>query len=59
MSSAQTIQILITLFGIALAVTVFLFGPFGTVVNASVAFLIFIVAGAAAGFAYARLARKD
>ena len=28
MSSAQTVQLLITVFGIALAMLVFLFGPF-------------------------------
>ena len=58
MSSAQIVQLLITLAGIAFAVIAFLFGPFGMVVNGIVAFLIFIAAGTAAGFAYARLANK-
>ena len=58
MSSAQIVQILITLFGIALAVLVFLFGPFDMLVNGIIAFVIFVVAGTAAGFAYAMLSRK-
>lgn len=58
MSSAQIVQILITLFGIALAVVVFLFGPFGMVMNGVIAFAIFVIAGTAAGFAYAMLSRK-
>ncbi len=58
MSSAQAVQILITLAGIAIAVAVFLLGPFGTVVNVVIAFLVFVAAGMAAGYAYARLARK-
>lgn len=58
MSSAQIVQILITLFGIALAVVVFLFGPFGMLVNGIIAFVIFVAAGTAAGFAYAMLSRK-
>lgn len=58
MSTAQLVQIVITLIGIALAVAVFLFGPFGTIVNGIVAFVIFVAAGTAAGFAYAKLSRK-
>lgn len=58
MSTAQLVQILITLFGIALAVVVFLFGPFEMIGNGIVAFLIFVAAGTAAGFAYAKLSRK-
>ena len=60
MSSAQAVQILITLIGIAMAVAVFLLAPFGTLVNGLVAFLIFVAAGTAAGYAYAKLqaARK-
>lgn len=55
MSTAQIIQLLITLFGIALAMLVFLFGPFGLVWNTVAAVVIFVLAGVAAGFAYAKL----
>jgi len=58
MSTAQIVQLLITLFGIALAVIVFLFGPFEMVGNGIVAFVIFLAAGTAAGFAYAKLSSK-
>jgi len=60
MSSAQAVQIVITLVGIAIAVAVFLLAPFGMLVNGIIAFLIFVAAGTAAGFAYAKLsaARK-
>lgn len=58
MSTAQTVQILITLFGIALAVVVFLFGPFDMLVNGLIAFVIFVAAGTAAGFAYAKLSNR-
>ena len=58
MSSAQIVQILITLFGIALAVVVFLFGPYDMLVNGVIAFVIFVLAGMAAAIAYAKLARK-
>ena len=58
MSNAQIVQILITLFGIALAVVVFLFGPYDVVVNGVIAFVIFVAAGTAAGFAYAKLSSK-
>lgn len=58
MSNAQIVQILITLFGIALAVVVFLFGPYGMIVNGLLAFVIFVAAGAAAGYAYARLSKR-
>ncbi len=58
MSSAQIVQLLITLAGIAFAVLAFLFGPFDMVVNGIVAFLIFILAGTAAGYAYAKLSSK-
>lgn len=56
MSTAQIVQILLTLAGIALAVMVFLFGPFGMLANGAAAFVIFIATGLAASFAYARLA---
>ena len=61
MSLAQTVQLLITLFGIAIAVLVFLFGPFEMLGNGALAFLIFLTAGTAAGYAYAKLSarRKD
>ena len=59
MSTAQAVQILITLIGIALAVTAFLFGPFATVGNSALAFIIFVAAGTAAGFAYAKLSRRN
>ena len=59
MTSAQLVQILITLAGIAIAVAVFLFGPFGTIGNGVLALIIFIVAGTAAGFAYAKLAARQ
>ena len=55
MSTAQIIQLLITLFGIALAMLVFLFGPFSLVWNTVAAVVIFVLAGVAAGFAYAKL----
>lgn len=55
MSSAQIVQLLITFAGIALAVIVFLFGPFEMLGNGLLAFLIFVIAGIAAGFAYAKL----
>ena len=58
MSTAQIVQILITLFGIALAVVVFLFGPYDMLVNGVIAFVIFVLAGMAAAIAYAKLARK-
>ncbi len=58
MSTAQLVQILITLTGIALAVVVFLFGPFGMLVNGLIAFVIFVAAGMAAAFSYAVLMRK-
>ncbi len=56
MSKAQVTQLLISLIGIALAVVVFLFAPFGMVVNGIIAFVIFVIAGAAASYVYARLA---
>ena len=58
MSNAQIVQILITLFGIALAVVVFLFGPFDMLVNGIIAFVIFVIAGMAAAITYARLSNK-
>ena len=58
MSTAQIVQLLITLFGIALAVIVFLFGPYGMLVNGIIAFVIFVAAGTAAGFAYAKLSNR-
>ena len=58
MSTAQIVQLLVTLFGIALAVIVFLFGPFEMVGNGIIAFVIFVAAGTAAGFAYAKLSSK-
>ena len=58
MSSAQIVQLLITLAGIAVAVAAFLFGPFETFGNAALSFVIFVVAGIAAGYAYARLAAR-
>lgn len=58
MSTAQLVQFVITLFGIALAVVAFLFGPFEMLGNGLVAFLVFIVTGLAASFAYARLATE-
>ncbi len=56
MSKAQIVQLLISLAGIALAVATFLFAPFGAVLNGVAAFLVFIIAGAAASYSYARLA---
>ncbi|WP_395685745.1 hypothetical protein [Aestuariivirga sp.] len=55
MSPAQIVQLLITFAGIALAIIVFLFGPFELLGNSILALVIFVVAGIAAGFAYARL----
>jgi hypothetical protein len=58
MSPAQIVQLLITVFGIALAMLVFLFGPFELVGNVLAAVAVFILAGIAAGFAYAKLSAK-
>lgn len=58
MSTAQLVQILITLVGIAIAVAVFLFAPFDVLVNGLIAFVIFVLAGMAAALAYAKLAKK-
>lgn len=58
MSTAQLVQILITLAGIAIAVAVFLFAPFDVLVNGLIAFVIFVLAGMAAALAYAKLAKK-
>jgi hypothetical protein len=58
MSTAQIVQLLITLFGIALAVIVFLFGPYDMLVNGIIAFVIFVLAGMAAAIAYAKLTKK-
>jgi hypothetical protein len=58
MSSAQIVQLLITLAGIALAVLAFLYGPYGMVGNGLIALVIFLAAGTAAGYAYAKLANK-
>jgi hypothetical protein len=58
MSSAQIVQLLITLAGIALAVLAFLFGPYGLIANSLIALAIFILAGTAAGYAYAKLANQ-
>ena len=58
MSTAQIVQLLITLFGIALAVIVFLFGPYDMLVNGIIAFVIFVLAGMAAAIAYAKLSNK-
>jgi cation transporter-like permease len=55
MSTAQAVQLLITVFGIAFAMLVFLFGPFELLGNSIAAVAIFVVAGIAAGFAYAKL----
>lgn len=55
MSLAQIVQLLITLAGIAVAVMVFLYGPYGMLVNGLIALLIFFLAGAAAGYVYAKL----
>lgn len=58
MSTAQLVQIIITLTGIALAVVVLLWGPFGMLVDGIIAFVIFVAAGMAAAFSYAVLMRK-
>ena len=58
MSTAQIVQLLITMFGIALAVVVFLFGPYDMLVNGIIAFVIFVLAGMAAALAYAKLSNK-
>ena len=59
MSAAQTVQLLITLAGIAIATLVFLFGPFGQIANGILALVTFVAAGTAASFAYARLSRSQ
>ena len=58
MSTAQLVQIIITLTGIALAVVVLLLGPFSMLVNGIIAFAIFVAAGMAAALSYALLMRK-
>jgi hypothetical protein len=58
MSQAQIVQLLITLAGIAFAMLAFLYGPYGLLVNSLIALVIFILAGTAAGYAYAKLANK-
>jgi hypothetical protein len=58
MSRAQLTQLLITLAGIAIALAVFLWGPFDLWINAVLAGLVFLIAGTAAGFAYARLSNQ-
>jgi hypothetical protein len=55
MSSAQAVQLLITIAGIALAMLAFLYGPFALLGNSLTAIAIFVVAGTAAGYAYAKL----
>ncbi|MCA3574566.1 MAG: hypothetical protein IOC86_11665 [Aestuariivirga sp.] len=59
MSPAQIVQLLITVFGIALAMLVFLFGPFELFGNVIAAVAVFILSGIAAGFAYAKLQAKS
>jgi len=58
MSSAQIVQILITLFGIVLAVVVFLFAPFDMLVNGLIAFVIFVAAGMVAAITHATLSKR-
>lgn len=58
MSTPQIVQLLITVFGIALAMLVFLFGPFELFGNVIAAVAVFVLAGIAAGFAYAKLQAK-
>lgn len=58
MSSAQIVQLFITVAGIALAMLAFLFGPFELLGNSLAAVAIFLVAGIAAGYAYAKLAAR-
>ncbi|MCA3560122.1 MAG: hypothetical protein IOC82_03710 [Aestuariivirga sp.] len=58
MSTAQIVQILTTLAGIALAVAVLLFRTHDMLVNGVIAFVIFVAAGMAAATAHAKLARK-
>jgi hypothetical protein len=55
MSPAQIVQLLITVLGIALAMLAFLFGPFELLGNSIAAVVIFIAAGTAAGYSYAKL----
>jgi hypothetical protein len=59
MSKAHIVQLLITIAGIALAMMAFLLGPFELFGNAVMAVGIFFVAGAAAGYAYAKLATME
>lgn len=59
MSTAQAVQLLITLVGIVIAILVFLFGPFGLLGNSVAAVMIFIIAGIAAGYAYAKLQARN
>ena len=58
-SKAQAVQLLITVAGIALALMAFLFGPFELAGNVVLAVAIFFIAGAIAGFAYAKLATME
>ncbi len=59
MSKPQAVQLLITVAGIALAMMAFLFGPFELLGNVALAVGVFFVAGAIAGFAYAKLATME
>jgi hypothetical protein len=59
MSKPQTVQLLITVAGIALAMMAFFFGPFELIGNVVLAIAVFFAAGAAAGYAYARLATME
>ena len=59
MSKPQAVRLLITVAGIALAMMAFLLGPFELVGNVVLAIAIFFVAGAIAGFAYAKLATME
>jgi hypothetical protein len=55
MTPAKIVQLSITIGGIALAALVFFFGPYEMMGNTFLAMAILLVAGVAAGFAYAKL----
>ena len=59
MSSARIVRLLISLAGIAVALAVLLYAPFGIIGNTIIAFVIFITTGALASLFFARLATQE
>lgn len=59
MSSARIVRLLISLAGIAVALAVLFYAPFGIIGNAIIAFVIFIITGTLASLFFARLATQE